>query len=245
MNDAVCSLFNSGRWNDINRSSFSTVNYHKPENSIFQHLSVREKIKNPYKNNRLEKIKILRSRIIVGTLTSVDIFEIVKCGVVILEVYEGFLCHDLEYNFYTEFVTHMFEKRDLFKSQEQDLLQNLAKKIGLSVYGGNIRKVIKERYKCVTESWKGENIDDRVKEWFPMKNCNLIVKLEDDEGVGDYDKAKSINTKPSHFGSFILSHSKSLMNDVIKQIGGFCKTKYLLYRHQFSVYTQKILVLLS
>ena len=66
-----------------------------------------------------------------------------------------------------------------------------------------------------------ENFDDRVKERFPLKSGNLIVKLEDDEGVDDYDKAKSINTMPSHFGSYILSHSKRLMNDVIKEINGF------------------------
>ena len=46
----------------------------------------------------------------------------------------------------------MFEKRDLFKSQGEDLLQNLVKKIGLSVYGGNIRKNKNEDYKCVTEN---------------------------------------------------------------------------------------------
>ena len=66
-----------------------------------------------------------------------------------------------------------------------------------------------------------ENFDDRVKEWFPLKNGNLIVKLEDDEGVDDYNKAKSINTMPSHFGSYILSHSKRLMNDVFREIDGF------------------------
>ena len=66
-----------------------------------------------------------------------------------------------------------------------------------------------------------EYFDDRVEEWFPLKNGNLRVKLEDDEGVDVYDKAKSVNTMPSHFGSIILTHSKRLMNDVIKQIGAF------------------------
>ena len=163
----------------------------------------------------------MRNGIIIDTLTSVDIVEIVKYGGVILEVFEGFFSHNLEFNPYTEFVTDMFQKRDMFKSQGKDLLQNLAKKIGLSVYGGNIRKDINEEYKCVTENWMRENFDDRVKEWFPLKNGNFIVKLEDDEGVDDYDKAKSINTMPSHFGSYILSHSKRLMNDVFREIDGF------------------------
>ena len=221
MNESICTLFNSGRWNELNRSAFLTIKYHNPENLIFQHLPVKEKIENPYKNNRLEEINRMRNGIIIDTLTSVDIVEIVKCGGVILEVFEGFFSHNLEFNPYTEFVTDMFQKRDMFKSQGKDLLQNLAKKIGLSVYGGNIRKDINGEYKCVTENWMRENFDDRIKEWFPLKNGNFIVKLEDDEGVDDYDKAKSINTMPSHFGSYILSHSKRLMNDVFREIDGF------------------------
>ena len=60
-----------------------------------------------------------------------------------------------------------------------------------------------------------------LKNGFPWKNGNFIVKLEDDKCNDDCDKAISVNTMPSHFGSYILSHSKRLMNDVIKQIGGF------------------------
>ena len=52
----------------------------------------------------------------------------------------------------TGFVTDMFEKRDLLKSQRNYLLQNLAKKIGLSVYRSNTRKDTNEEYICVTES---------------------------------------------------------------------------------------------
>ena len=162
MSESICSLFNSGRWSELHRSAFLTVKYHNPENLVFQHLSIREKINNPYKNNRFEEINRMRNGVITDTLTSVDIVELVKYGGVILEVYEGFFYHNLEYNPYTEFVTDMFEKRDLFKSQGKDLLQNLAKKIGLSVYGGKIRKDINEEYKCVTEAWMREKFDDRV-----------------------------------------------------------------------------------
>ena len=66
-----------------------------------------------------------------------------------------------------------------------------------------------------------ENIDDRVKERFPLKNGNLIVKKEDDEGVDDYHKGKSVKTRPSQFGSKTLSYSKRLMNDVIKEMVGY------------------------
>ena len=169
MNESICSLFNSGRWNELNRSAFLTVKYHNPENLVFKHLPVKEKIKNPYKNNRLDEIKRMKNCIIKDTLTSVDFVEIVKYGGNILKVFEGFLCHNLENNHYTELVTNMLEKRDLFISQGKKILQNLTKNVGLSVYGGNIRKDKNEEFKCVTENWMRENFDDRVKEWFPLK----------------------------------------------------------------------------
>ena len=113
------------------------------------------------------------------------------------------------------------KNRDLFKSQGKNFLQNLAKKIGLSVYGGNIRKEGNEEYERVTETWMRENSDDRVKERFLLKSGNLIVKIEVGEGADDYDKAKWVQTLSSLFSSNILSNSKRLKNDVIKQKGAF------------------------
>ena len=49
MSYAVCSLFNSGRWNELNRCAFLAIKYHNPENLVFQQLPVKEKVKNPYK----------------------------------------------------------------------------------------------------------------------------------------------------------------------------------------------------
>ena len=66
-----------------------------------------------------------------------------------------------------------------------------------------------------------ENLDDRVKDRFLWKNGILLVKLDYDEGVEDYDRAKSVKTMSSHFRSYFLSHSKRLKNDAIEQIGGF------------------------
>ena len=112
---------------------------------------------------------MLRNGILIDIFPSVYIVEIIKCGGIILEFSEGFFCHVLEYNPHTEFNTDMFEERDIFKSQGKALLQNLAKWIGLPVYGGNIRKDINQEFKCVIETWMRVNFDDRVKEWFPLK----------------------------------------------------------------------------
>ena len=105
-------------------------------------------------------------------------------------------------------MTETFEKRDFYEAQGKNLLENLAEKKSLSVYGDIFRKTINEEYKCVTESWMEEYVDDRIEYWFPLKNGNSIVQIEDDQGVEDHDRAKSINTKLSQFGSYILSHSK-------------------------------------
>ena len=43
MSDAVCNLFTSGRWNELNRSAYFTLKYHNSENLVFQHLPVEEK----------------------------------------------------------------------------------------------------------------------------------------------------------------------------------------------------------
>ena len=56
------------------------------------------------------------------------------------------------------------KKKYSLKSQGKFSLQNLAKKIGLSVYGGNIREDINEEHICVTETWIRENFDDIVED---------------------------------------------------------------------------------
>ena len=166
-------------------------------------------------SNRMKNGKI------VDTLAGVDFVEIVNFGGFNWEACERFFCHILEYNLNIDFVTETFEKRDLFEAQGEKLLENLAEKIILSVCGDIFRKAINEEYKYVTESWMEEYVDDRVKYWFPLKSGNSIVEIEDDHGVEDHDRAKSINTMPSHFGSYILSHSKRLMNVVINHLGRF------------------------
>ena len=52
MSESICSLFISGKWNELIRCAFLTVKSHNPENLVFEHLAVKEKIKNPHKNNR-------------------------------------------------------------------------------------------------------------------------------------------------------------------------------------------------
>ena len=113
MSDAFCSLLISGLWNELKRCAFLTVKYHNPENLVFLHLLVKGKITNPFKNERLHEIVRLRNGIIIDTLTSIDIIEIVKCGGVFLDVFEGFFCHNLEYNL-IQVLLPIYLKKEIF-----------------------------------------------------------------------------------------------------------------------------------
>ena len=108
----------------------------------------------------------------------------------------------------------------------------------MSVYGGNIGKDLNKENKCATETWMKENFDNMVKEWFPLKNGNLILNLEDGKRPHDYDKAKSIITTPSHYGSYISSQSNRLMNEALKLIGGFHNNS-ILYGYTEGMYIHK------
>ena len=70
MNDAVCELFISDRWNELNRCAFLTVKQYNPKIIDFQQLLVKEK--NPYENNSLEEITRSPNVISIDVLNSVD-----------------------------------------------------------------------------------------------------------------------------------------------------------------------------
>ena len=86
MSVGIWSLFNSGRWKQLNRCAILPVKYHNPENLVFQHLPVKEKIINPYKSIDCKTIEInrMRSGLKLDTLTSVYIVEIVRCVGIVL-----------------------------------------------------------------------------------------------------------------------------------------------------------------
>ena len=57
--------------------------------------------------------------------------------------------------------------------------------------------------------------DENVVELFPSKNENIMVEIKDHDGVDDNGYSKKITSQPCQMGSFILSHSKRLTDDVI------------------------------
>ena len=78
-------------------------------------------------------------------------------------------------------------------------MQGLVKLIMNSLYGVQIRRDNNESYYCKSETW---------------------MKTEFDENVLD-DDCDIKNTLPAHLGAFILSNSKLIMNNFIREINGF------------------------
>ena len=83
MNNVYVEAFNNQTFNqNRDESGILRIKYYNPRNLIFQHLPVKEKVKNV-------KVNRMRNGYIIDTLTSVDICEIVKTGGRVIEIYEG------------------------------------------------------------------------------------------------------------------------------------------------------------
>ena len=74
MNDIYAETFNFETFNqDGNESAILKIKYYNPPDLIFQHLPVKEKLKNIQANGR-------RNGYVIGTLTSLVIPKIVEVG---------------------------------------------------------------------------------------------------------------------------------------------------------------------
>ena len=83
MNDVYVEAFNNQSFNqDGNENAILKTKYYNPPNLIFQHLPVKEKVKNIEVNR-------MRNGYIIETFTSVDIQEGVKIGGKVIQIYEG------------------------------------------------------------------------------------------------------------------------------------------------------------
>ena len=68
--------------------------------------------------------------------------------------------------------------------------------------------------------------DENVLEYWKLPNGYYIVKVKKDDGLDGKNDVK--NTLPSHLGAFILSNSKRIVNNFIREKNGFYKKKYIL-----------------
>ena len=161
----------------------------------------------------------MRNGYIVRTSTSVQIQEIVKIGGRVIEIYEGVIYRKnfIKISPFKKTIDKLFELRQKYKDENNDVMQLLVKLNMNSLYGEQIRKDIEESYECKSEMWM--MTDERVLNCQRINYGNYIVKMKDD--VGLQDEVKKVNTMPLHLGAFVLSNSKRIMNNFIHAIGGF------------------------
>ena len=216
MNNVYVEAFNDQTFNqDGDESAIFRIKYYNPPNLIFQHIAVKEKVKNV-------EVKRMRNGYIIDTLTSVDICEIVKIGGKVIQIYEGVLYRE---NFivspFRKVIEKLFALRQKNKDEHNDLMQGLVKLIMNSFYAVQIRKDIDQPYKCKSQHWMETEYVENVLDYCRLPNGNYIVKLKKDDGLESDNDVK--NTLPSHLGAFILSNSKRIMNNFIREINGFFK----------------------
>ena len=132
-NKTYVDAFNNQTFNeDGDESAILRIKYYNLPNLIFQHLPVKEKVKNMEVNK-------MRNGYIIDTLTSVDICEIVKIGGKVIEMYEGVIYRE---KFKISPFRKVMEKRFALRQKYKD--EGLVKLIMNSLYGVQIRKDIGE-----------------------------------------------------------------------------------------------------
>ena len=130
MNIVYVKAFNNQTFNqDGDESAFLRTKYYNPPDVIFQHLPVKEKVKNV-------EINRMRNDYIINTLTSVDICEIVKIGGRVVEIYEGVIYRkNFKISPFRKVIKKLFASTQKYKDEHNDLMQILVKLIMTSLYG--------------------------------------------------------------------------------------------------------------
>ena len=98
-------------------------------------------------------------------------------------------------------IDKLFALRQIYKNENNDVIQLMVKLIMNSLCGEQTRKDIVEKFACKIEYWMISEYDDRGKENWKISHGNYIVKMIDDTGLED--EVKKLNTMPLHLSSFV------------------------------------------
>ena len=108
---------------------------------------------------------------IIDTLTSVGIFDIIKIGGKVNEIYEGVNYHEnFKISPFRKVIEKLFVLRQKYKDQKNDLMQGLVKLIMNSLYGVQIRRDINESYYYKSETSMKTEFDENVLDFWRLPN---------------------------------------------------------------------------
>ena len=138
MNVVYVKAFNDQTFNHNGEESVVLKNFYNPLDLLFQHLPVKEKVKNI-------EVHRMRNGYIIDTLTSVDNQEIVEFGGKVIQVYEGvFYRENFKISPFKKVIEKLLASRQNYKDEGNNLRQRLVEIILNSLYGVQIRKDINE-----------------------------------------------------------------------------------------------------
>ena len=115
-------------------------------------------------------------------------------------------------------------------------MQGLVKLFMNSLYGIQIRRDISESYYCKSETWMKTDIDENGLDYWRLPNGNYIVKMKKDNGLDDDCDIK--NGLLAVLGAFILTCSKRIMNNFIREINVFYNNS-IYYGDTDSLYIER------
>ncbi|ESP00355.1 hypothetical protein LOTGIDRAFT_173258 [Lottia gigantea] len=122
-----------------------------------------------------------------------------------------------------------------YKREGNIVGSNCMKLLGNSLYGKSIQKDITTSRHLWSEATLKANFDSHVKSYPKVNETQYIVEINEEEKEFDCTPPKSTRLAPSHLGSFVLSHSKKIMNNFIHVIDGFYKPE-IYYTDTDSLY---------
>ena len=88
----------------------------------------------------------MRNGYIIDTLTSVDIQEILKTGGKVIQIYEGVIYREnFKVSPFRKVIDKLFALGQKYKDENNDVMQLLVKLLMNSLYGENIREILKKK----------------------------------------------------------------------------------------------------
>ena len=117
MNDVYVETFiNQTFKQNGTESAILRIKYYKTPDRLFQHLPVKEKVKNVEVNR-------MRNGYIIDTLTSVNIQEVLKAGGKVIELYQGVICQEnFKISSFGRGIEKLFALRQKYKDERNDLM---------------------------------------------------------------------------------------------------------------------------
>jgi hypothetical protein len=252
----VLNLFNSQKFRP--KTGFFKIKYYYPPEQFLQHLPVKEKI--CIRGSKKYEVSRFRNGYITDYLNSVDIQEIVRTGGRIERIFEGVIYEkNLKASPFRGYIEKLFALRKKYKDEGNKVGEDLIKLLLNSLYGKTVQKDVNTEICVWSSNYLEKNYDDLI-----MSRCKIseasatgeamwIVQRKKEKENVDVSKQDSKNgiitsskkenkcrDVPHHLGSYILSHSRRIMNNFILAIDGFKKPN-IAYSDTDSIYIKKSL----